>query len=84
MKAAESTLTAAMTRARAVRPGPGLHGGEGRHDEEAAGDREAGEVDRDAQAVGRSAKNAPRADRRHRAGAACADRPGEVEPEQRP
>ncbi len=32
----------------AVGAGPGLHGGEHRHDEQAARDREAGEIDREA------------------------------------
>ena len=37
----------------AVGAGPGLHRREGRHDEQAAGDREAGEIDRDADAASR-------------------------------
>ena len=63
----------------AIRPGPGLNRGEGRHDEQAAGDREPGEVDRDAQSVG-SGEERPRADRRHRR-RGMVDRVGEVEPE---
>ena len=47
MNAALSTLTAATTRARRSGAGPGLDCREGRHDEQAAGDREAGESDRD-------------------------------------
>ena len=39
MKAALSTLTARDDAGAPVLVGPGLHGGEGRHDEEAAGDR---------------------------------------------
>ena len=35
----------------AVGAGPGLHRGEGRHDEQAAGDGEAGEIDRDVDAA---------------------------------
>ena len=51
MKAALSTLTAATTRGAAVGAGPGLHRREGRHDEQAARDREAGEIDGDADAA---------------------------------
>ena len=49
MKAALSTLTPAMTRARLVGAGPGLHRRKRRHDVEAAGDRKPGEIDQHAQ-----------------------------------
>ena len=35
----------------AIGAGPGLHRGEGRHDEQAAGDRKPGEIDGDANAA---------------------------------
>ena len=60
--------------------GPDLHGGEDRHDEQAAGNREAGEIDGDVEAVARGKKRPERhwARRRHdrRSG------PAEVEREQ--
>ncbi len=51
MKAALSTLTAGDDAGAAIGAGPDLHRGEHRHDEQAAGDREAGEIDRDVNAV---------------------------------
>ena len=42
-----------------VGAGPGLHRREGRHDEEAAGDREAGEIDRDVDAAARTRRSRP-------------------------
>ena len=70
MKAALSTLTRGDHAGAAVGAGPGLHRGEGRHDEQAAGDREPGEIDRDAEAAGRA--RTPRDDQpaRRRIGAA--------------
>ncbi len=56
MKAALSTLTRGDHARPAVGAGPGLHGGEDRHDEQAARDREPGEIDREAQAADMSRK----------------------------
>ena len=53
MKAALSTLTRGDDAGAAIGAGPGLHRGEGRHDEQAAGDREPGEIDGDVEAVAR-------------------------------
>ena len=69
MKAALSTLTRGDDAGAAVGAGPGLHRGEGRHDVEAAGDREAGEIDHHAHAAARS--RTPRRRRPARAPAAC-------------
>ncbi len=63
----------------AVGAGPGLHRGEGRHDEQAAGDGEAGEIDRDANAAagGEHGGDAGRLRRRRHA----VGRPAEIERE---
>ncbi len=50
-----------------VGAGPGLHRGEGRHDEQAAGDGETGEIDRHAQAAARREHVADAGRRRSRA-----------------